>query len=370
MVYLTEQEFGTWNGETVKKFTWRTESGFSLTALSFGAIVQNIHAPDKDGNLSDVVLGFDDLQSYIDRNTENYGCVVGRVANRIAEGSFQLDGVQYNLSKNRSPHHLHGGHLGFDKVNWNATVDGTKVIFSRVSKDGEEGYPGNILINIIYEVKDDDTWSIEYKGVTDKKTIVNLTNHSYFNLAGHETGAEELYNHVININADKMLEARSDWIPTGKLIKIAGTPLDLYTPKRLGDFIEFSKLLFHHNFCVATNGNKGMNFVSRVVHPSSGRFMEVYSDQPGINFYTGNFMPSDDLPSIPGKEGVGYRRHSGLCLETQKYIDAIHHPNFPSIVLKPGEVYTHKTEYKFGVVRNGNGNGNGNGHGNGVKVMG
>ncbi|XP_050682874.1 galactose mutarotase-like [Leptidea sinapis] len=360
MVYLTEQEFGVWNDEVVKKYTWRTDSGFSLSAISFGAVVQNIFVPDRDGNLSDVVLGFDDLDSYVNRNTDNFGCVVGRVANRIADGTFQLDGRTYSLARNwRGIHHLHGGTTGFDKVNWNSVVSGNKVIFSRVSKDGEEGYPGDLLINITYEVTDEDTWCIEYRGVTTEKTLVNLTNHSYFNLAGHETGAQELYNHIININADKMLETRKDWIPTGKLIPIAGTPLDLFTPKRLGDFIELSKILFHHNFCVATHSNKEINFISRVVHPASGRFMEVYSDQPSITFYTGNFLPSDDLPAIPGKYGVSYSRHSGLCLEAQKCIDAIHHPNFPSIVLKPGEVYTQKTEYRFGVIRNGNGNGNG-----------
>ncbi|VVD01675.1 unnamed protein product [Leptidea sinapis] len=259
MVYLTEQEFGVWNDEVVKKYTWRTDSGFN-----------------RDGNLSDVVLGFDDLDSYVNRNTDNFGCVVGRVANRIADGTFQLDGRTYSLARNwRGIHHLHGGTTGFDKVNWNSVVSGNKVIFSRVSKDGEEGYPGDLLINITYEVTDEDTWCIEYRGVTTEKTLVNLTNHSYFNLAGHETGAQELYNHIININAD--------------------------------------------------------------------------NDQPSITFYTGNFLPSDDLPAIPGKYGVSYSRHSGLCLEAQKCIDAIHHPNFPSIVLKPGEVYTQKTEYRFDI---------------------
>ncbi|XP_050682879.1 galactose mutarotase-like isoform X2 [Leptidea sinapis] len=306
--------------------------------------------PDRDGNISDVVLGFDDLDSYVNRNVKNFGGVIGRCTNRIAEGTFQIDGVTHRLTKNRDGHHVHGGNLAFDKVNWSSSVDGNKVIFSRLSKDGEEGYPGELLTNIIYEVRDDNTWCIEYLASTTAKTIVNLTNHSYFNLAGHETGAEELYNHIVAMNCDKILEVRSDWIPTGRLLPVAGSAFDLRTPRRLGDIIEDSDILFHHNFCVSRSGNNGLNFISRVTHPATGRYLDVYSDQPSLLFYNANFFPKRDEPGLPGKDGAMYRRHAGMCLEAQNYVDAVHHPMFPTVILKPGDIYKQKTEYRFGVL--------------------
>ncbi|CAG4990429.1 unnamed protein product [Colias eurytheme] len=351
MVYLTEQEFGTINDEVVKKYTWRTDSGFSLSAISFGAIVQSLQVPDKDGNISDVVLGFDDLQSYVERNIKNFGGVIGRCTNRVAEGTIQIDGVTHRLTKNKDGHHVHGGNLAFDKVNWSSTVDGTRVVFSRLSKDGEEGYPGDLMVNITYEVRDDDTWYIEYTASSTKKTIINMTNHSYFNLAGHESGAEGLYNHLVTMNCDKVVEVRSDWVPTGRLLPVGGTSFDLRSPKRLGDIIENSKNLFHHNLCVTKNGNKGLNFLSRVYHPPSGRYMDVYSDQPSILFYNANYFPTKEEAGIVGKDGASYRRHAGMCIETQNYIDAVHHPSFPSVILKPGDIYKQKTEYRFGVVK-------------------
>ncbi|CAK1588995.1 unnamed protein product [Parnassius mnemosyne] len=352
MVHLIEQDFGTFNKDPVKKFTWQTKSGVKVSVISYGAIIQSILVPDKSGQLKDVVLGFDDLQGYVDRNTPYLGAMVGRCANRIRGASFQIDGVMYQLAKNLSGHdHLHGGIVGFDKVNWKSMVDGSKVIFSYLSKDGEEGYPGDLLTNITYEVTDAGVIQIEFTATTTQKTVVNLTNHSYFNLAGHEMGADEIYNHVISINADKITETTPQSIPTGGFVKVGGTPFDLRIPIRLGDAMKQGQNLFDDNFCINTYGNKELNFVSRVNHPQSGRYLEVHSDQPGVQLYTSNFLPSPDEPALIGKSGVGYRRHAAFCLETQNYPDAIHHPNFPSPILKPGEIYRHRVTYSFGVVK-------------------
>ncbi|XP_072945505.1 galactose mutarotase [Epargyreus clarus] len=347
MVHLIEQEFGTFKGEPVKKFTWKSKSGFSVSVISYGAIVQAIEVPDKHGEINDVVLGFDDINGYVNRNTPYLGATVGRCANRIGGASFQIDGATYELAKNVGIDHLHGGIVGFDKVNWKSVVDGNQVIFSYLSKDGEEGYPGDLVTSVIYEVKDD-TLYVEFVATTTKKTVVNLTNHSYFNLAGHELGAAELYNHVITINADKITETTSESIPTGKLLNVGGTPYDLRVPKRLGDLMATTS--YDDNYCVSTHGNEGMNFVSRVEHPPSGRYMELYSNQPGVQLYTSNFLPAPGDAALVGKGGSGYRLHGAFCLETQKYPDAVHHPNFLTTILKPGEVYRHRVSYAFGVV--------------------
>ncbi|CAH2055670.1 unnamed protein product, partial [Iphiclides podalirius] len=352
MVHLIEQDFGNLKDETVKKYTWETKTGAKVSVISYGAILQSVLVPDKVGELGDVVLGFDDLQGYVERNDPYLGATVGRCANRIRDASFQIDGAIYRLAKNVSgSDHLHGGLVGFDKVNWNSTVDGTKVVFTYLSKDGEEGYPGDMITSVIYEVTDDATVRIEFVATTTKKTVVNLTNHSYFNLAGHDTGSDEVYNHVICINADKITETTPQSIPTGGFVNVGGTPFDLRTPIRLGDAMSQGQNLFDDNFCVNTFGNQGLNFVSRVIHPRSGRSMEVHSDQPGVQLYTSNFLPAPDQPALVGKSGAGYRRHGAFCLETQNYPDAIHHPNFPTPILKPGELYRHRVAFSFGVEK-------------------
>ncbi|KAL0879594.1 hypothetical protein ABMA27_003321 [Loxostege sticticalis] len=350
MVKLSVEDFGTFQNETVKKFTWTTQDGFSVSVISFGATIQSVKVPDSNGVIADVTLGFDDIDGYVHRNTPYLGATVGRCANRIAGASFDIDGKGYQLAKNVGPNHLHGGLVGFDKVNWDSNVEGNKVTFSYLSKDGEEGYPGDLITSVIYEVKDDHSLHVEFKSTTTKKTVVNLTNHSYFNLAGHKTGATEIFNHVVSINANKITETDSDSIPTGKFTDVGGTPFDLRIPTRLGDVINKQENLFDDNFCVNTY-NQGLNFVARVVHPKSGRYLEVHSDQPGVQFYTANFLPQPSEPALVGKDGGGYRRHGAFCLETQKYPDAVHHSNFPSTVLAPGDVYVHKVVYKFGAEK-------------------
>ncbi|KAJ2941130.1 hypothetical protein O0L34_g10365 [Tuta absoluta] len=350
MVELIVEDFGRHKGEVVKKYTWKTSSGFSLSAISYGAIIQSIHLPNKDGAISDIVLGFDDLQSYETRNVAYFGAAIGRCANRVGGAAVNIDGATYKLADNLgSGNSLHGGVVGFDKVNWNSTVIDKKVIFSYFSKDLEEGYPGNAVVSVSYEVTDDGTLAMNFQATSDKKTVINLTNHSYFNLAGHDTGADELYNHVVAINADKITETDSNSIPTGKLLPVGGTPFDLRIATRLGDKLSKSDVLYDDNFCITTNGIQGLNFVSRVSHPSTGRYLEVYSNQPGVQFYTSNFLPAPDQPALIGKGGVGYRRRGAFCLETQTYPDAVHHANFPTVILNPGEVYCHQVLYKFGV---------------------
>ncbi|CAG4990444.1 unnamed protein product [Colias eurytheme] len=351
MVYLTEQHFGSFNEDPVKKFTWQTSNGFSVSVISYGAIVQSIKVPDQNGEIKDVVLGFDTFEDYVTKNARFFGSTIGRCANRIRGGTFQLDGVTYQLAKNNGDNHLHGGIIGFNKVNWQSVVDGTKVVFSYLSKDGEEGYPGELLVNVTYEVKDDDCLYIDFKATTDKKTIVNMTNHSYFNLAGHESGSQGLFDHVITVNADKITESNAANIPTGRLLKVGGTPFDLRVPVRLGDIISKHEKLFDHNFCVSDSGMEGLNFVAKVEHPASGRTLEVYSNQPGVQVYTGYFLPAPGDQAIIGKQGVEYRRNAAFCLETQIYPDAINHPHFPSVVLKPGDVYDHRVMYNFGGMR-------------------
>ncbi|XP_068623030.1 galactose mutarotase [Battus philenor] len=352
MVHLLEQDFGKFNNESVKKYTWQTKSGIKVSVISYGAIIQSVLVPDKQGELNDIVLGFDDLDGYVERNSPYLGATVGRCANRIRGANFQIDGVNYELAKNVSEYdHLHGGTIGFDKVNWKSVVNGSKVVFSYLSKDGEEGYPGDLLTNVTYEVTDDGVLHVEFVAMTTKKTVVNLTNHSYFNLAGHSVGVGELYNHVISINSDKITETTPQSIPTGGFVKVGGTPFDLRTPTRLGDAMEQGQNLFDDNFCINTYGNKDMSFISRVSHPQTGRYLEVFSDQPGVQLYTSNFLPAPDQPALVGKSGVGYRRHGAFCLETQNYPDAIHHPNFPSPILKPGEIYRHRVTYNFGVEK-------------------
>ncbi|KPJ06986.1 Aldose 1-epimerase [Papilio machaon] len=381
MVHLLEQDFGTFKNEIVKKYTWQTKSGFKVSIISYGATIQSILVPDKVGELNDVVLGFDDINGYVERNEPYLGATVGRCANRIRGANFQIDGADYQLATKDFQKHIVKMYVNtLINVNWKSVVDGYKVTFSYLSKDAEEGYPGDLLTNVTYDVTDDDVINVQFIATSTKKTVINLTNHSYFNLAGHNTGAEEVYNHVISVNADRITETTPQSIPTGGFVNVGGTPFDLRIPIRLGDVMKQGQNLFHDNFCINTYGNKDLNFVSRVSHPRSGRYLEVYSDQPGVQLYTANFLPFPDqealgrylevysdqpgvqlytanfLPfpdqeALVGKSGVGYRRHGAFCLETQNYPDAVHHPNFPSPILKPGDIYKHKVMYRFGTEK-------------------
>lgn len=352
MLTVSTEDFGVHKGQTVKKVTWRTSSGAEVSVISYGAIVQSIKVPDKYGVKKDIVLGFDDLEGYVKRNTPYLGATVGRCANRIGKASFEIDGKTYTLAMNVGKDHLHGGIVGFDKVVWETTLLGTKVVFTYLSKDMEEGYPGDLITSVIYEVTDDNKLHVQFKATTTKKTVVNLTNHSYFNLAGDDAGAQELYKHMVSINADKITETDSNSIPTGAFTIVRNTPFDFTLTKNLGDAMAAGQNLFDDNFCVNTLGPAVLSLVAVVTHPPSGRFLEVHSNQPGVQLYTSNFLPSPSEPALIGRNGAGYRRHGAFCLETQTYPDAVHHSNFPTSILNPGEEYDHRVVYKFGVYNN------------------
>ncbi|KAJ8720873.1 hypothetical protein PYW08_006338 [Mythimna loreyi] len=350
MVSLVIEDFGVHKEKTVKKFTWRTTGQSEIAVISYGAIVQSIKIPDRLGVTADIVLGFDDLDGYVNRNTPYLGATIGRCANRIGKATFEIDGQTYYVAKNQGKDHLHGGIIGFDKVVWDYTIVGCKVIFSYLSKDMEEGYPGDLVTTVAYEVTDDNKLLVDFKASTTKKTVVNLTNHSYFNLAGHDGGAEELYKHYVLINAEKITKTDSNSIPTGGFVAVQNTPFDFTVQKKLGDAMAGGGNLFDDNYCIETLGKHVLTLAASVTHPPSGRLLEVHTDQPGIQFYTSNFLPAPTEPALVGKGGVGYRRHGAFCLETQTYPDAVHHSNFPTAILVPGEQYLHRVVYKFGVV--------------------
>ncbi|XP_065072974.1 galactose mutarotase [Ochlerotatus camptorhynchus] len=384
-VTLTVDGFGTvkdpLSGEVqpVKRFTWTNDSGMSVQVISYGAIITSIKVPGKDGSIEDVVLGFDDIPGYQGANNPYFGATVGRVANRIGGGRFTIDGVVYEVTKNyEGRHQLHGGKIGFDKFNWTTHVDGTVVTLSHTNMDGHEGYPGTVLASVTYELKNDNRFVFKYQAVSSKPTPINLTNHSYFNLAGHSTGHEEVYRHIISMNADRITETDADSIPTGKFLCVGGTSYDLRIPRELGPAMSRTPGEgYDNNFCITKGTEQSMTFTARVVHPHSGRVLEVYTDQPGVQLYTSNFMPDPNrnirakpvnaaeyyevthlepvVPSmateqpIRGKGGAKYFKHGAFCLETQNFPDAVNHANFPNSVLVPGETYTHEVVYKFGL---------------------
>ncbi|KAJ8728730.1 hypothetical protein PYW07_006426 [Mythimna separata] len=350
MVSLVVEDFGVYKEKPVKRFTWRTTGGSEIAVISYGAIVQSIKIPDKLGVKADLVLGFDDLDGYVNCNTPYLGATIGRCANRIGNATFEIDGKTYNVAKNQGKDHLHGGIIGFDKVVWDHTIVGSKVVFSYFSKDMEEGYPGDLVTTVTYEVTDDNKLLVDFKASTTKKTVVNLTNHSYFNLAGHDGGAEELYKHYVYINADKITKTDSSSIPTGGFSAVQNTPFDFTVQKKLGDAMAGGGNLFDDNFCIETLGKQVLTLAASVTHPPSGRLLEIHTDQPGVQFYTANSLPAPTESALIGKNGVGYRRHGAFCLETQTYPDAVHHSNFPTAILVPGELYLHRVVYKFGVI--------------------
>merc|ERR1712117_121208 len=350
MTTIDQTRFGsTSTGDEVSQFKL-TNGKVELSVISWGATITSIKV---DG--VDVVLGFDDMEGYTSaegRGKNPYmGAVVGRVANRIAEAQFELDGKKYSLAKNNGPNALHGGLVGIGKVNWKYSVDqeaGT-VTFSHISPDGDEGYPGDVLYNVKYSLDSVGGVKIQFSGMVSAPTPVNLANHVYFNLAGHETGATGLKDHVMRMAANSYTPVSEKLIPTGEIASVAGTVFELRTPTQLGKVLPNcpggDNNGFDHNFVLA-NTEGPLNFVCRVNHPESGRWLECYTDQPGVQFYTGNFIPTND--SLKGKSGVVYRKHGGFCLETQKFPNSINQPNFPSCVVRPGQQYNHCVVYKFG----------------------
>ncbi len=338
-------DFGkTRDGKPVVIYALTNKSGAEVKITSYGGRIVSLKVPDKTGGMGDVVLGFDSLEGYLNENPY-FGALVGRYANRIGHAQFTLDGVLYKVPKNDGDNSLHGGTRGFDKVVWTprALPDGGLEL-TYLSKDGEEGYPGNCKVTVVYHLTNANELKIEYAASTDKDTVVNLTNHSYFNLKG----SGDILGHVLTLNADRFTPVDGGLIPTGELKAVAGTPFDFRTPTAIGARIEQNdeqlKLGkgYDHNW-VLNRKNGELSLAARVEEPSTGRVMEVWTTQPGIQFYTGNFLDG----TIKGKGGWVYARRSALCLETQHYPDSPNKPKFPSTVLKPGMGFKSTTVFKF-----------------------
>lgn len=337
------------DGTKVKKFTLKNELGMEVDVITYGGIITRWTAPDKNGLYEDIVLGYNKLEQYLDGNPY-FGALIGRYGNRIANGKFTLDGNTYNLATNDGENHLHGGEKGFDKVLWNGVAknneDGASVELTYTSQDGEEGYPGKLDVKVTYTLTDDNELDIQYEAVTDKPTIVNLTQHSYFNLSGRLT--EKVLDHELYLNADTFLPVDAGLIPTGEMRQVAGTPFDFKEPKLIGEEIEADnaqlKLGLGYDHCwVLNQGEDDYGLAATVHHPQSGRFMEVYTNEPGMQFYSGNFLDG----TLPAKNGGTYVQRSGFCLETQHFPDSPNQNDFPSVRLNPGETYTSRTLYKL-----------------------
>jgi aldose 1-epimerase len=347
----SKQMFGkTPTGDQVDLFTLTNARGVEARITNYGAHLVSLRTPDRSGKPADVVLGFDSLEGYLTRN-RYLGSIVGRYANRIANGRFSIDGVQYTLARNNGNNHLHGGLKGFDKALWQATAPGGGGVTLRyVSKDGEEGYPGALSTTVTYTLTDANELRIDYEATTDKPTVLNLTNHSYFNLAGQGQG--DILGHLVTLHADRFTPVDEGLIPTGELKSVEGTPFDFRKPTAIGARIsQPDEQLkrgrgYDHNFVV--NGTMGtLRPAARVEEPSSGRVMEVLTTEPGVQFYTGNFLDG----SIRGKGDKPYNHRYGFCLETQHFPDSPNKPAFPTVVLRPAGRYRSTTVYRFSTPR-------------------
>jgi len=341
---LTSGPFGKLDSkEEVKFFTLKNKNGIEVKLIPYGAAIVSLKVPDKNGKSADIVLGYDDLQGFVN-DTSYFGCIVGRCTNRIANACFKLDGKEYKLTANDGKNHLHGGLKGFNKMLWQASELRTKnyscVVFKYLSPDGQEGYPGNLRVTVTYTLTDNDKLKIGYEATTDRETIVNLTSHSYFNLAGQDSG--DVLNQVMMINADNYTPMENH-IPTGEIRKVAGTGLDFRKPVAIGRGIK-KVGGYDHNFVLNKSALGELSLAARVADPVSGRVMEVFTTEPAVQLYTCNFNGS-----VKGKGGRAYKGHSSFCLETQHFPDSPNKPYFPSTVLKPGEVYRQLTVYKFSV---------------------
>lgn len=335
------------NGKTVKLFTLRNKSGMAVEISNYGATLVSIHIPDQKGQDGNVLLGYDDIKGYY--NGKSYfGCIVGRYANRIAKGAFELDGKQYQLPQNDGLNSLHGGVNSIDKQVWDARIMNDAIRLTKVIKDGENGYPGNVKLTVVYSLRSDNSLVIDYSASTDKTTVLNISNHAYFNLSGDPS--KTILDHEIKINADAFTPVDSTLIPTGEIKKVSGTAFDFLSFKKIGQDIDQpdQQLIYgkgyDHNFVLNTRDGKSP--VVEVVEKISGRKMEVFTNQPGVQFYTGNFLNGSEKG-----RGLSFEHRTGFCLETQQFPDAPNQSNFPSTVLKPGEVWKSQTTYKFSVVK-------------------
>ncbi len=340
------------NGQEIDVYTLENKNGLKTGIINFGARQVSLFVPDKNGKFKDILFGFDKIEDYEAENP--YFCaIIGRYGNRIGKGRFSLDGKEYVLACNNDENHLHGGKKGFDSVVWNfvssdENENGVSLTLSYLSKDGEEGYPGNLKVFVTYTLSNNDELIIGYKATTDKKTVCNLTQHNYHNLGGHGSG--DILSHQLMVNADNFTPVDKGLIPTGEIKPVKGTDFDFTKPTAIGARInnKDQQLIFgkgyDHNFVLNKDGKEGeMTLAASVFDPKSGRIMEVFTEEPGIQFYSGNFLDGTNI----GKDGTVYNHRNAFCLETQHYPDSPNKPDFPSVVLKPGEEYSTKTIYKF-----------------------
>lgn len=334
-------------GKQTALYVLKNKNGVEACVTNYGGRLVSVMVPDKNGKMTDVVLGYDNIASYV-KSDGNYGALIGRYGNRINQAKFALDGTEYTLPQNDGKHCLHGGPEGFHTRMWDAKqLNGQALELTYLSKDGEAGFPGNLSVKVTYTLTDDNAVDIRYEATTDKKTVLNLTNHSYFNLSG--VPGSNVLDQQVMINADNYTPVDSTLIPTG-ISPVEGTPLDLRTPVAIGQHIDdpFEQLQFGHgydlNWVLNAGGNKSI-LAAKAYSPTSGIALEVYTNEPGIQFYTGNFMDGKDT----GKHGVTYPHRGALCLETQHFPDSPNHPDFPSVVLNPGEKYISECMYKFSV---------------------
>ena len=339
---IEKRAFGKADGRDVYLYTLTNANGLKADITNYGGIVTSLMVPDREGKLADIVSGYDSLAEYIENNPY-FGALIGRCGNRIGKGKFTLNGVEYTLATNNGPNHLHGGLKGFDKVVWDAeemqTKEGCALKLTYLSKDGEEGYPGNLKCTVIYTLTNNDELKVSYEAETDKDTVVNLTHHSYFNLGAHDSG--DILGHELKLNADNYTPVDEGLIPTGEIKPVKGTLMDFTKPAPVGSRIDQVEGGYDHNF-VLNSSDGSLALAASVYEPNSGRVMEIYTTEPAIQFYSGNFLDG----SNKGK-GAVYNKHNAFCLETQHYPDSPNQPNFPPVILKPGEKYTHLTVHKF-----------------------
>lgn len=350
IVSMKKMDFGSMpNGQQVDKYILSNSNGMEVDIITYGGIITSLRVPDNENIVRDVVLGYETLADYL-KSSPYFGAIIGRYGNRIAKGKFTLDGQEFKLEHNNGENHLHGGLIGFDKVVWSAKEvkkdSSISLILNYVSKDLEEGYPGNLNTTVTYTLTNENSLAVNYEATTDKKTVVNLTQHSYFNLSGDFS--KTILDQVISINADKFIPVNTTLIPTGELRDVAHTPFDFRKQKPIGKDIgkddeQLKKGLGFDHCWVLNHQNEGIRLAATAYHPLNGLYLEVFTDEPGIQLYTGNFLDG----TLPAKGGGNYGYRSGFCLETQHFPDSPNQPNFPSVVLNPGEKYNSKTIFKF-----------------------
>ena len=354
---IVSEPFGEFKGQPVMLYTLSNNNGMAMKVSTYGGTITELWAPDRNGKMGDVALGFDKHDGYVspeyEKNNPNFGAIIGRYGNRIAKGRFTLYGIEYILAVNNGENHLHGGNVGFNRVMWDAkpleSADGVALEMTYTSKDTEEGYPGNLFVTVTYTLTDNNELIIDYHALADKATPCNLTNHSYFNLSAGKQPT--IANHELAIFADQFTEVDGGLIPTGNLPDVAGTPMDFTTPRKIGERIDadFEQLTigggYDHNW-VLRNSDGSLALAATVYEPESGRFMEVFTTEPGIQFYAGNFLDG----TLIGKNNTRYIRRAGLCLETQHFPDSPNQPTFPSTILRPDQTYRTQTVYRFSVI--------------------